>query len=96
MNETQAVNETRKTQDAQYRLAAKEFGGAIGRLAYAYEHDADIRKDLVQNIHLELWRSFKLFNGRSSIRTWCIVSPIIRGRATCLNKNGEPRGAISI
>jgi len=51
-------------QNEQYRLAANEFGEAIGRLAYAYEYDADKRKDLVQDIHLELWRSFKLFDGR--------------------------------
>jgi len=57
-------------QDTQYRLAANEFGGAIGRLAYAYERDADKRKDLVQDIHFELWRSFKIFDGRSSVRTW--------------------------
>ena len=50
-------------QDEQYRLAALEFSEAIGRLAYAYEHDADKRKDLVQDIHFELWRSFKIFDG---------------------------------
>jgi len=57
-------------QDEQYRLAALEFGDAIGRLAYAYEYDADKRKDLIQDIHFELWRSFKIFDGRSSVRTW--------------------------
>jgi len=57
-------------QDEQYRLAALEFSEAIGRLAYAYEYDADKRKDLVQDIHFELWRSFKIFDGRSSVRTW--------------------------
>lgn len=58
------------SQDEQYSIAAAEFGGAIGRLAYAYERDADKRKDLVQDIHFELWRSFKIFDGRSSVRTW--------------------------
>ena len=57
-------------QDKQYRLAALEFSEAIGRLAYAYEYDADKRQDLIQDIHFELWRSFKIFNGRSSLRTW--------------------------
>ena len=58
------------SQDAQYDIAAVEFGDAIGRLAYAYERDPEKRKDLVQDIHLELWRSFKIFDGRSSVRTW--------------------------
>jgi len=47
-----AANHT--AQNEQYRLAALKFGEAIGRLAYAYEHDADKRKDLVQDIHLAL------------------------------------------
>jgi len=59
-----------KTPDEQYRLAALEFSEAINRLAYAYEYDADKRKDLIQDIHFELWRSFKIFDGRSSVRTW--------------------------
>ncbi|MCF6275393.1 MAG: RNA polymerase sigma factor [Robiginitomaculum sp.] len=58
------------SQDEQYKMAATEFGDAIGRLAYAYERDPDKRKDLVQDIHFELWRSFKIFDGRSSVRTW--------------------------
>ena len=70
MYKRQDVAERPIAQDKQYRLAALEFSEAIGRLAYAYEYDADKRKDLVQDIHLELWRSFKLFDGRSSVRTW--------------------------
>ena len=58
------------SQDAQYDIAAAEFSDAIGRLAYAYERDTEKRKDLVQDIHFELWRSFKIFDGRSSVRTW--------------------------
>lgn len=58
------------SQDAQYDSAAAQFGDAIGRLAYAYERDPDKRKDLIQDIHFALWRSFKLFDGRSSLRTW--------------------------
>jgi len=53
-----------------YHAAAAEFGNAIGRLAYAYECDPHKRKDLVQDIHFELWRSFKIFDGRASLRTW--------------------------
>ena len=58
------------SQNARYDEAATEFGGAIGRLAYAYERDPDKRADLVQDIHFELWRSFKIFDGRCSVRTW--------------------------
>jgi RNA polymerase sigma-70 factor (ECF subfamily) len=58
------------SQDERYALAAAEFGGVVGRLARAYEADADIRGDLIQDIHLALWRSFTGFDGRCSLRTW--------------------------
>jgi RNA polymerase sigma factor (sigma-70 family) len=57
-------------QDERFADAAAQFGGAIGRLARAYEADADIRRDLVQDIHLAVWRSLATFDGRCSLRTW--------------------------
>lgn len=57
-------------QDERYAAAAAEFGGAIERLTRAYEAQADARADLVQDIHLALWRSFAAFDGRCSERTW--------------------------
>lgn len=80
------------SQDAQYDKAAIEFGDAIERLAYAYERDADKRKDLVQEIHFAIWRSFKIFDGRSSVRTWVYrvahntgVSHILRNKRISQN-----------
>lgn len=46
------------------------FGAAIGRLARGYERDPETRRDLLQDIHLELWRSFAYFDERCSLRTW--------------------------
>ncbi len=60
----------RGRQDEQYLEAAKTFGAAIDRLARAYEADADRRRDLIQDIHVALWRSFATFDGRCSNRTW--------------------------
>ena len=57
-------------QDALYEEAAGGFGAALGRLARAYEADPDKRRDLIQEIHLGLWRSFEKFDGRCSLRTW--------------------------
>ncbi len=42
----------------------------MDRLAHAYEADPDRRRDLLQEIHLGLWRSFEKFSGRCSLRTW--------------------------
>ncbi len=60
----------RLTQDELYARAAAEFGPALGRLARAYERDADRQRDLVQDIHFALWRSFEHYRGLSSLRTW--------------------------
>lgn len=57
-------------QDRQYREAAMTYGPAVDRLARAYEADTDQRRDLVQEIHVALWRSFAAFDGRCSVRTW--------------------------
>lgn len=56
--------------DERYKDAAAEFGPAILRLARGYENDAEKRRDLVQDIHLALWRSFTVYDGRCSLRTW--------------------------
>jgi RNA polymerase sigma-70 factor (ECF subfamily) len=58
------------TQDAQYLQAMAEFGPALVRLARAYEADAELRHDLLQDVHLALWRSFGVFAGQCSLRTW--------------------------
>jgi len=58
------------TAQALYARCVAEHGGAVERLARGYEADADARRDLVQDIHVALWRSFRLFDGRCSLRTW--------------------------
>jgi RNA polymerase sigma-70 factor, ECF subfamily len=57
-------------QDELYQETAQTYGGALERLARAYEADPDLRRDLVQEIHVALWRSFAGFDGRCSLRTW--------------------------
>ena len=57
-------------QDDLYREAAATYGAAVERLARGYEADAETRRDLLQDIHIALWRSLEGFNGRCSLRTW--------------------------
>jgi DNA-directed RNA polymerase specialized sigma24 family protein len=57
-------------QDTQYEKAASDYGAALIRLARGYEADPEKRRDLLQEIHLALWRSFKAFQGACSLRTW--------------------------
>jgi len=56
--------------DSLYEQAADAFGPALDRLARAYEFDPEARRDLVQEIHFQLWRSFEHFDQRCSLRTW--------------------------
>ena len=58
------------SQDDRYREAAAAYGAALERLANAYEADAEYRRDLLQEIHLALWRSFAGWDARCSLRTW--------------------------
>jgi RNA polymerase sigma-70 factor (ECF subfamily) len=57
-------------QEQRYAEAAAAFGPALQRLARAYERDPDKRRDLLQEIHVALWRSLARFDGRCSLRTW--------------------------
>src|SRR5688572_29918745 len=56
--------------EQRYADAAAAFGPALERLARAYERDPDKRRDLLQDIHVALWRSLARFDGRCSLRTW--------------------------
>jgi len=60
----------KSSQDERYVRAAAEFGAALERMARAYEADPELRRDLLQEIHIALWRSLARFDGRCSERTW--------------------------
>src|SRR5437764_15188552 len=74
-------------QEELYRRAVAECGRMLDRLPAGYEADPDKRRDLRQEIHLQLWRSFAAFDGRCSLKTWTLrvahntaVSYVIRER----------------
>ena len=53
-----------------YESVAAAYGPALDRVAAAYEADLDKRRDLRQEIHLQLWRSFEVFDERCALKTW--------------------------
>ncbi len=57
-------------QDARYQEAAAAHGPALQRLAGAMEANPERRRDLLQDMHVALWRSFASYDGRCSLRTW--------------------------
>ena len=64
------VTAAKNSPDDLCQQVAAEYGAALERLAYAYEGDSDRRRDLLQEIHFQLWRSFEKFDSRCSLRTW--------------------------
>lgn len=62
--------EAREKQDDLYDEVVAIHGAALARLGRAYEMDPDKRRDLMQEVHLALWRSLALFEGACSLRTW--------------------------
>ena len=56
--------------DALFERMAAEFSAPMARLARAHEADPSLRQDLLQDIHIALWRSLPSFGGRCSLRTW--------------------------
>lgn len=56
--------------DELYAIAVREHGPALDRLARGYEADAEKRRDLRQEIHFQLWKSFEVFDERCSLKTW--------------------------
>jgi RNA polymerase sigma-70 factor (ECF subfamily) len=67
---TESIPAGDATQDDLYRDAADKFGSSLERLARAYEADPEKRRDLSQDIHFQLWRSFQRYDARCSLRTW--------------------------
>src|SRR5688572_9999876 len=57
-------------QDALYERLSAEFAAPLVRLARAHEADPSLQQDLLQEIHIALWRSLPAFGGRCSLRTW--------------------------
>jgi RNA polymerase sigma-70 factor (ECF subfamily) len=56
--------------EMRYQEFVKDYGDALGRLARGYESDPEACRDLLQDIHIALWRSLQVFDGRCSARTW--------------------------
>lgn len=59
-----------KEQDDWYGRVAAQWGPALQRVARSCEADPDRRRDVLQDMHVAIWKSHKLFDGRCSERTW--------------------------
>src|SRR5688572_19494264 len=57
-------------QAALYERVSADFGPALARLARAHELDTSLQQDLLQEIHIAIWRSLPAFGGRCALKTW--------------------------
>ncbi len=64
------MSATESDRDRLYEEAAAAHGPALERLARSYELDPEKRRDLLQDIHVAIWRSFAAFQSQCSVRTW--------------------------
>ena len=57
-------------QEAQYQNAVAKFGPSLHRISRSTEENSERQRDLLQEIHIAIWQSFALFDGRCSLSTW--------------------------
>jgi RNA polymerase sigma-70 factor (ECF subfamily) len=62
--------ELESTPDVIFERVASDFAAPLARLARAHEADPALQQDLLQEVHLALWRSLQSFDRRCSLRTW--------------------------
>ena len=58
------------TPDVLFERLASDFAAPLVRLVRAHEADPALQQDLLQEVHLALWRSLHSFDRRCSLRTW--------------------------
>jgi RNA polymerase sigma-70 factor (ECF subfamily) len=58
--------------EGRFRDVVRDFSPALWRLSRGYEHDAEKRRDLHQDMLVAIWRALPSFEGRSSLRTFVL------------------------
>lgn len=58
------------TSEAEFIQLINKHQGIIHKVCGMYCHDRDDKKDLFQEVILQLWKSFDSFRGESKVTTW--------------------------
>lgn len=56
--------------NASYLKVIEEHKGLLYKVANAYCHDEEDRKDLIQEIMIQIWRSFARYDEQYKLTTW--------------------------
>jgi len=62
--------QTNETERCQFLELIEKHQGILHRICWAYARVEEDRRDLFQDMLLQLWRSFATFRGQSSFATW--------------------------
>ena len=62
--------EKEKSREDEFLKVFEENTGIVVKIAKAYANTTHDREDLINDIVVELWRSFDTFKGQSGISTW--------------------------
>lgn len=67
------------SQNADFAQLLKDYAPLLARVASTYEADPSLRKDLIQDMSLAVWRALDGFRGEASLKTF--VARIAHNRA---------------
>ncbi len=105
MNAQDRQQDRTAARDRLYRRVAAEMAQPLGRLAAGFEADPQLREDLLQDMHLRIWRSLEGFDPSGDVRAWAWrvahntaadhVAKAVRRKPTQLSETGEIDGVES-
>lgn len=94
-----AVKSRGQDRDALFERVVSDMAPALARLAAGFEADPHMREDLVQEIHLRIWRSLERFDRGGDLRAWVFrvahntaadhVAKAVRRKRTRLSDTGD-------
>jgi RNA polymerase sigma-70 factor (ECF subfamily) len=73
-----------------YQKICALYGASLYRLACSYESVPDAREDLLQEIHLALWKALATFRGECSLRTFVYRVAHNRGLTHVWRRRADP------
>lgn len=82
-----------KTADFTQLISDNE--AALSKISAVYTNDPDSRKDLYQEMVLQLWRSFERFRGDAKSSTW-LYRVALNTAISFLRKNKKHKGHLSL
>jgi len=80
-----------RRRDDLFAEVTTHHGGLIARIALSYEADPGLRRDLVQDILLAIWRALETWRGDSSLKTFIAAIAQKRSISHVTRRAREPR-----